>query len=68
MLINVNNILSILKTDANESDHEIQKLENGEKILENADKLDDATLSRYKDETLTADDDKIPTAFFRGGG
>lgn len=50
MLIDANNMLSILNTAVNESDHDIQKLENGEKTLENADKLDDETLSRYKDE------------------
>ena len=58
----VNNMLSILKTAVNENYHDIQRLENGEKDVGNAKKLDDATLSRYLDETLQADDDKIPSS------
>lgn len=58
----VNNMLSILKTAINENYYDIQKLENGEKIVGNADKLDDATLSRYLEETLQADDNKIPSS------
>jgi len=58
----VNNMLSILKTAVNENYHDIQRLENGEKDVGNAKKLDGATLSRYLDETLQADDDKIPSS------
>ena len=58
----INNMLSILKTAVNENYYDIQKLENGEKIVGNADKLDDATLSRYLDEILQADDNKIPSS------
>lgn len=58
----VNNMLSILKTAVNENYHDIQKLENGTKTSGNADKLDNANLSRYIDETLQADDDKIPSS------
>ena len=58
----VNNTLSILKTAVNENYHDIQRLENGEKDVGNAKKLDNATLSRYIDEELQADDDKIPSS------
>ena len=58
----VNNMLSILKTAVNENYHDIQKLENGEKDVGNAKKLDGATISRYIDEELQADDDKIPSS------
>lgn len=58
----VNNMLSILKKAVNENYHDIQKLENGEKTVGNANTLDGATLSRYLDETLQADDAKIPSS------
>ncbi len=58
----VNNMLSILKTAVNENYHDIQKLENGTKTVGNANKLSGATLSRYLDETLQADDNKIPSS------
>ena len=58
----VNNMLSILKTAINENYFDIQKIENGEKDVGNAKKLDNATLSRYLNETLQADDDKIPSS------
>lgn len=58
----INNMLSILKTAVNENYYDIQKLENGEKTVGNANSLDGATLSRYLDETLQADDDKIPSS------
>ena len=58
----VNNMLSILKTAVNENYYDIQRMENGEKNVGNADKLDGATLSRYIDEKLQASDDKIPTS------
>ena len=58
----INNMLSILKTAVNENYYDIQKLENGEKSVENANTLDGATLSRYLEETLQADDNKIPSS------
>lgn len=58
----VNNMLSILKTAVNENYYDIQRLENGEKSVGDAEKLDGATLSRYLDETLQADDNKIPSS------
>ena len=58
----VNNMLSILKTAVNENYYDIQRLENGEKSVENANTLDGAKLSRYLDETLQADDNKIPSS------
>lgn len=58
----VNNMLSILKTAVNENYNDIQRLENGTKTVGNANKLSGATLSRYLDETLQADDNKIPSS------
>ena len=58
----VNNMLSILKTAVNENYHDIQKLESGEIDVGNTNKLDGAELSRYIDEELQADDDKIPSS------
>lgn len=58
----VNNMLSIVKTAINENYKDIQKLENGTKTVGNADKLGGATLSRYLNEELQADDDKIPSS------
>ena len=58
----INNMLSILKTAVNENYYDIQRLQNGEKSVGNAEKLDGATLSRYLGEELQADDDKIPSS------
>lgn len=58
----INNMLSILKTAVNENYYDIQRLENGEKTVGNANALVGATLSRYLDEMLQADDDKIPSS------
>lgn len=58
----INNMLSILKTAVNENYYDIQRLENGEKIVGNANALVGATLSRYLVEMLQADDDKIPSS------
>lgn len=58
----VNNMLSILKTAVNENYHDIQKLENGTKEVGKAKTLDAATLSRYLDEILQADDNKVPSS------
>ena len=58
----INNMLSILKKAVNENYYDLQRLENGEKTVGNAITLDGATLSRYLDETLQADDDKIPSS------
>lgn len=58
----INNMLSILKTAINENYYDIQRLENGEKTVGNANSLDGATLSRYLIEALQADDDKIPSS------
>lgn len=58
----VNNMLSILKTAINENYYDIQKLENGEIVVGDSNKLDGASLSRYIDEELQADDNKIPSS------
>lgn len=58
----INNMLSILKTAVNENYYDIQRLLNGEKTVGNANSLDGATLSRFLEETLQADDDKIPSS------
>lgn len=58
----INQMLGILKTAINENYYDIQRLQNGEKTVGNANQLDGATLSRYIDEELQADDDKIPSS------
>jgi hypothetical protein len=58
----INNMLSILKTAVNENYYDIQRLENGDKTVGNANSLDGATLSRYLDGQLQSDDNKIPSS------
>lgn len=58
----INNMLSILKTAINENYYDIQRLENGTKNVGNAKGLDGAALSRYLDEILQADDNKVPSS------
>lgn len=58
----INNMLSILKAAINENYYDIQRLENGTKTAGNATSLDGAALSRYLDEVLQADDNKIPSS------
>lgn len=58
----INNMLSILKTAINENYYDIQRLESGEKVVGNANTLAGATLSKYLDELLQPDDNKIPTS------
>ena len=58
----INNQVSIIKTAINENYYDIQRLENGTKSVGNANALDRAALSRYLDETLEADDDKVPSS------
>ena len=58
----INNMLSILKTAVNENYYDIQRILNGTKTVENANSIDGATLSRYLDETLQADDNKVPSS------
>ena len=58
----INNMLSILKKAINENYYDIQRLENGDKTVGNADSLDGATLSRSLDEILQAADNKIPSS------
>lgn len=58
----INNMVSILKTSVNENYYDIQRIENGTKPVGNSTKLSDARLSRYIDENLQADDDKIPSS------
>lgn len=58
----INNMLSILKTAVNENYYDIQRLENGDKTVGNSNSLDGATLSKFLEETLQADDDKIPSS------
>lgn len=58
----INQMLGILKTAINENYYDIQRLLNGAKTVGNANQLEGATLSRYVDETLQADDNKIPSS------
>ena len=58
----VNNMLSILKSAVNENYHDIQKIENGEKEAGDSIKLNGATLSKYIDEELQPDDNKVPSS------
>lgn len=58
----MNNIVSIVKEGVNENYYDIQRMQNGEKTVGNADKLDGASMSRYIDEPLQADDNKIPSS------
>ena len=58
----VNNMLSILKTAINENYYDIQRILNGDKTAGEAKVLDGATLSRYLNESLQADDNKIPSS------
>lgn len=58
----VNKIVAITKEGVNENYHDIQKLQNGTKSVGNAIKLDGATLSKYLDESLQANDAKVPTS------
>lgn len=58
----INQMLGILKTAINENYYDIQRLLGGQKTVGNANQLDGATLSRYIDETLQADDNKIPSS------
>ena len=62
MHTDMNNIVSIVKEGVNENYYDIQKIQNGEKTVGNADKLDGASMSRYIDEPLQADDNKIPSS------
>lgn len=58
----VNSQASIIKTAVNANYYDIQRLQNGEKSVGNAKKLDGATLSRALNETLQSDDNKIPSS------
>lgn len=58
----INNQNSLIKKGINENYYDIQKLQKGEKTVGNAKKLDGATLSRYIDEELQSDDNKIPSS------
>lgn len=58
----INQQVSIIKTAVNENYYDIQKMQNGQKTVGNANQLDGATLSRYIDEPLQADDNKIPSS------
>lgn len=62
MHTDINQMLGILKTAINENYYDIQRLLNGVKTVGNAKKLDEATLSRYIDEELQSDDNKIPSS------
>ena len=58
----VNNMISIFKEAINANYHDIQKLENGETNVGSAGSVDGATVSRYLDEELQPDDNKIPSS------
>jgi hypothetical protein len=58
----INQQVSIIKTAVNANYYDIQKMQNGQKTVGNANQLDGATLSRYIDEPLQANDNKIPSS------
>lgn len=58
----VNKIVSMTKEGVNENYYDIQKLQNGTKSVGNAIQFDGATLSKYLDEPLQANDGKVPTS------
>lgn len=60
--LDMNKIVSITKEGINENYYDIQKLQNGTKTVGNAVQLDGAVLSKYVDEPLQANDNKIPTS------
>jgi hypothetical protein len=60
--LDVNKQLSLTKEGINANYHDIQRIQNGEIIVGNAKKLDGAPLSRYIDEPLQADDNKVPSS------
>ena len=60
--IDMNKIVSITKEGVNENYHDIQRLQNGEKTVGNAEKLSNASFSRNIDESLQADDNKVPSS------
>lgn len=60
--VDINEIVSIVKTGVNENYHDIQKLQDGTKTVGDAKKLDGASISRYIDETLQANDNKVPSS------
>ena len=62
MHTDINQMLGILKTAINENYYDIQRLLNGVKTVGNSEKLDGASLSRYIDEELQSDDNKIPSS------
>jgi len=60
--LDANKIVDITKEGINENYYDIQRIQNGTKSAGNAMALDGATLSRYIDEELQADDDKVPSS------
>lgn len=58
----VNKIVSITKEGVNENYYDIQRMQNGTKSVGNAMQIDGATLSRYIDEPLQANDNKVPSS------
>lgn len=60
--LDVNKIVDITKEGINENYYDIQRIQNGTRSVGNAMALDGATLSRYIDEELQADDNKVPSS------
>lgn len=58
----MNEIVSVLKEGINANYDDIQGLENGDISSGNAKKIDGSSISRYLDETLKDDDNKIPSS------
>lgn len=58
----MNEIVSVVKTGINENYYDIQRILNGTLVPDNATKLNGATLSKYVDGELEADDNKVPTS------
>ena len=58
----MNEIVSVLKEGINANYDDIQGLENGDISSGNAEKLNGSSISRYLNETLKDDDNKIPSS------
>lgn len=58
----LNEYFGIIKTAVNANFYDIQDLEEGIKLVGNSALLDGASLSRYAQETLQEDDNKVPSS------
>ena len=58
----LNEIVSVVKAAINANYKDIQRIEHGEIVVGIATNLNGATLSKYVNEPLQADDKKVPTS------